>query len=194
MGPFASKPNDAIMTVKRIAASLAFIPTRIANAGRDEADSSYISPEYLSRWQPFWNQRRSQIHINKMRSTPYQTTNPKRDPAQPGEARDQFSVDLGAVGIEKQSARGDRQLHGDAFVSTIHGVPADQQAAVHQQEDKESVIAGQRRSAPHGGSAPFDGRRRDNHERTRRISQGGSHGKVFGYRLPRVEISEYQAG
>ena len=100
------------------------------------------------------------------RQAEYQRTNPKRQLAQARKARGQYRIDPGGGGVDDQPARGDRELHGEVFVGDEYGVIGEQQAAVHQDDDKERVVEGERRGAPGRGSAPHDGRGRDDHERT----------------------------
>jgi len=66
-------------------------------------------------------------------------------------------------------------------------------AAVHQDDDNERVVGGERRGAPGRGPTPLDGRARDEHERSGAIGQGGAVGKGLGHRLPRVEVPPRQA-
>ena len=47
-----------------------------------------------------------------------------------------------------------RELHGDVFVGEEYGVIGEQQAAVHQDDDKERVVDGERRGAPGPETAP----------------------------------------
>ena len=73
------------------------------------------------------------------------------------------------------------------------GVMGEQHAAVHQDDDNEREVDGERRGAPGRGPAPLDGRARDEHERSDGIGQGGAVGKVLGHRLPRIEVPQRQA-
>jgi hypothetical protein len=92
------------------------------------------------------------------------------------------------------SPAADRELHGDVFVGDEYGVIGEQQAAVHQGDDKERVVDGERGGSPGRSSAPLDGRSRGDHERTGGIGQDGAGGKVLGHRLARVEVPKRQAG
>jgi hypothetical protein len=66
-------------------------------------------------------------------------------------------------------------------------------AAVHQDDDNERVVDGERRGAPGRGPTPLDGGARDEHERGDGIGQGGAVGKILGYRLPQIEVPPRQA-
>jgi len=123
------------------------------NARRDEANPGRITPELLRRRQPFGDQRGGVVHIDKMCSAKYQRTNPERQLAQARKARGQCRIDPGGGGIDDQPARGDRELHGDVFVGDEYSVIGEQQAAVHQDDDKERVVDSERRGAPGRGSA-----------------------------------------
>lgn len=43
----------------------------------DESDAGQVSPEDLRRWQPFGNEWGGEVHVDEVRSAPYQCTDAK---------------------------------------------------------------------------------------------------------------------
>src|SRR5205807_80730 len=80
----------------------------------DKAKPGRITPDLLRRRQPFGDQWGGQVHIDKMGSAEEQRANPERKSAQAREACCQGRIDPGAVGVDDQPARRDRELLGDA--------------------------------------------------------------------------------
>jgi hypothetical protein len=64
-------------------------------------------------------------------------------------------IDPCGGGVADHRAHGDRELHGDVFVGDEYRVIGEQQAAVHQDDNKERIGDGERCGAPGRGSAPL---------------------------------------
>ena len=73
------------------------------------------------------------------------------------EARAKRRIDLGVGGEDDQPARRDRKLRRGAAIGAVLGVMREQDAAVHQDDDDERKIDGERGGAPGRGPTPHDG-------------------------------------
>ena len=111
-----------------------------------------------------------------MRSAEQQCANPERQLSSSCESFGETPVDPGAIGIDDQPGRRDRELLRGVAVSDELAVMRQRNAPVHQDDDNQRVVGAERRGAQGRRSTPHDGQACDEHEGARGIGQHGPRG------------------